>query len=435
MNKKLLLIPIGIGLLAWIIIEIFKTTDTGSKFEMTIPDVATQTSSGSIKSVTLYLDNSGSMKGYFDFRGLKDGANAQVSVLGTLFNMIDNCFKVYNIHPKSYCGSKEYNDNNFLSGISDYSIFKGAVTKLDEVIQSVCKATNANSVSIIASDMVLSYGPQALKSNQDPDFNKHNLDRLGAAVYNAMISCQKKGLDAMVLQYYSDYNGNYYCNYTENLKPNHFSAKVMKKRPFYLLVIGKKENLISMMENHCFNEPKHVYASFPMDDKSKTQSFTIELANKNVGWLIGDPDKPDSPGSISSNSDFGNARSTLLLTCNRFAIPGYVSLNDSRQLVASWDKAIVENVQEVSNSTAKEQKFEVSLKPYNELPSNAEVVIALDSDNSWMQHASCDDDTKGEIEGKTWGFATVVANINKAYHNTETVEPQKIAEIKFNLIK
>lgn len=124
-----------------------------------------------------------------------------------------------------------------------------------------------------------------------------------------------------------------------------------------------------------------------------------------------------------------------MLTCNRFAIPGYVSLNDSRQLVASWDKAIVENVQEVSNSTAKEQKFEVSLKPYNELPSNAEVVIALDSDNSWMQHASCDDDTKGEIEGKTWGFATVVANINKAYHNTETVEPQKIAEIKFNLIK
>jgi hypothetical protein len=435
MNKKLLLIPIGIGLLAWIIIEMLKTTDTGSKFEMTIPDVAAAPSSSSIKSVTLYLDNSGSMKGYFDFRGLKDGASAQVSVLGTLSNMIDNCYKAYNVHPISYCGATKYTDSNFLSGISDYSIFQGTVTKLDEVIQSICKATNPSGVSIIASDMVLSYGPQALKENQDPDFNKHNLDKLGAAVYNAMVSCQKKGLDALLLQYYSDYNGNYYCNYTENLKQNQFRGKVMKKRPFYLLAIGKKENLVSMMDSHCFNEPQHVYASFPMDDKSKTQPFKVELANKNVGWLIGDPDKPDTPGSISSNSDFGNARSTLMLTCDRFAIPGYVSLNDNQQLVPLWDNGVVENVQEMNDGASSQQQFQVSLKPYNELPSKAEVTITLNSDNSWMERASCDDDTKGNIDGKTWGLATVVGNINKAYNNTETVEPQKIAEIKFNLFK
>ena len=72
MNKKVFLIPLAIGLAIWIIFELISTAETGNHFVMTVPELSQDASFKSVKHVTVYLDNSGSMKGYVDFAGVNN---------------------------------------------------------------------------------------------------------------------------------------------------------------------------------------------------------------------------------------------------------------------------------------------------------------------------------------------------------------------------
>lgn len=430
MNKKVFLIPIAIGLVVFFLFELIHKDSTGSKFEMTVPETE-QPAKDSVKAVTLFLDNSGSMKGYVDFRGLPNSTNAQATMISTLSNILDNVYSSFSIEPTCYCGGTTYNRNGFLVGMRNQSIFHGAITELHNLIRSVSAKTGKDSVSIIASDMILSYGRTKLLAQKDTFYNRNQLEQLGAEVFHAMTECKNKGLDVMMLQYYSDYNGNYYCNYTENLRPNVFKGKNMSERPYYLLVIGSKDNLKNLMVNHCFNDPAHVYASFKMDPPKKQQAYTVENGQgSKVLWQIGDPKNADMPGSVFSDSNFGGERSTLIFTCDRIPVPGYISLNDEHKLVPDFDKDFVESVQETSGTDGR-QMFTVTLKPYNTLKSKSDVSVRLNSDVSWPQNASTKDDTKDDINKQTWGFSTVMDNISKAFGNNE---PQTIAEFKFNII-
>ena len=104
MNKKIFLIPIAIGLVIWVVLELFRTTDTGDLFEMTVPELSQDASVKSIKHVSIYLDNSGSMKGYVDFASVVNGSQAKASIIGTLSNMMDNIHSNYGIESVCNCG-------------------------------------------------------------------------------------------------------------------------------------------------------------------------------------------------------------------------------------------------------------------------------------------------------------------------------------------
>lgn len=228
---------------------------TGNNFQMTKPTLSDDTKVKSLKDVTLYLDNSFSMKGYVDFASLgQDGKDAKASMIGTISNFFDKVYKTFNIEPVCQCGGKPYNRNEFLSGMSNFSIFSGQVTELDVMINDICSATSDSGVAVLATDLILSYGKPKLKDEKDTFFNRHHLEELGASVHKAMSNVKKKGFDVLVLQYYSDFNGKYYCNYTENLQPSQFGEnKLMKNRPFYLIAIGKTEFLKGLSAYHCFN--------------------------------------------------------------------------------------------------------------------------------------------------------------------------------------
>lgn len=435
MNKKIFLIPLAIGLVIWIVYEIFRPTATGDQFEMVIPEMSQDASGKGVKQVCIYLDNSGSMKGYVDFANVVNGAQAKASIIATLSNMMDNVHSTYGVKAVCKCGGAEYESNAFLEGMEDFSIFRGAVTELHSMIQSVADSTRKSDVSVIATDMVMSYGKNKLLAEKDTFYNFHQLEQLGAQVHNAMKKCSEKGLQVVVLQYYSDYNGRYYCNYTENLKLNNNGSVMMKNRPYYLIVIGTEANIKSMMANSCFNKASHVYASFDMGEPTGKQEYSVELdANSRVAWNIGDPNHTDVQGSIMTNTSFGAEPSVLYFSCKKFAIPPYVSLTDNSRLVPEWDTSVVSNVEEVTAAGASTQRFKVTLNPHNSLSSSDNVWIRLNSNIDWMSAASTDDDTQGDITGKTWGFATVIQNINKAYRGTATPAAEKVAEFSFRVI-
>ena len=435
MNKKVFLIPFAIGLAIWIIFGLIPPAETGNHFEMTVPELSQDASSKSVKHVSIYLDNSGSMKGYVDFAGVNNGSQARASIIGTLSNMMDNVHDTYNIESVCKCGGFNYARRDFLRGMENFSIFKGAVTELHNMIQLVADSTSKNGVSVIATDLVMSYGKNKLIAEKDSFYNYHQLEQLGAQVHNAMEKCKNKNLQVVVLQYYSDFNGKYYYNYTENLKPNKYANTLMKNRPYYLVVIGSEENIRSMMANNCFNKSDHVYASFNMGEPKHTQEYNVEMDNNcRVAWNIGDPGNMNVKGSIMTNTSFGDESSVLYCSCKKINIPNYICLSDEGKLVPEWDSSVISRVEEVSVGTGSTQKFKVTLNPHNKLRTSNDVWIRLNSNVGWISDASTDDDTKDDISKKTWGFSTVMQNINKAYRGTKDPVAEKVAEFTFNVI-
>ena len=431
MRKKFILIPVGAGLVLFLLFSMFSKEETGNSFKMTYPVVEAETDT-TVDSVVIYFDHSGSMKGFVDFAGLPSGKSSIVGVLG---NMMDNFFDKYHAEVVCFCGEKSYTRQQFLNGMENASIFNGQTTELHKMIREISEKTDEKMISVIATDMVLSYGKPELINQKDTFYNRHQLDNLGAQIHNAMTSCKKKGLDVLVLQYVSSYNGLYYCNFTENLKPNLYRGEIMKDRPFYLMVLGNKNKLKSLMAKHCFNKPRHIYASFPMDSSVAEQDYNVAIKDGSVSWLVGDVSNMEQPGSISTTADFGDAMSQIELTCKRFEIPGYVSTDVNGQLTVTWDESCIDSVRELTDSP-NEMKLVVTLKPYNQLATTEGVWVRLNSDVSWVNNSSTDDDTKGDsLEGKTWGLNTVISNINKAFRGESESEPEKVAEFKFNIIK
>lgn len=435
MNKKVLLIPIAIGILVFIVAELLKKEDSGNKFEMVVPEISKEGNKG-MKGFTMYLDNSVSMKGYLDFSSMANGNEANATFIRTLSNFMDNVKSSYQIEPICYCGEDSYDRRSFLKGMENFSIFKGNVTELHKSIISLISAATDSTVSVFVSDMILSYGKQTLLS-KGKFYNKQQLEQLGAYVHDAMTDAKDKKLDVLLLQYYSDYNGSYYCNFTENLVQNSFVNTLMKERPYYMLVIGNKEDIKGLCSNDAFPKPSNVYASFDMPVPNKRTSYEISCKEGNVAWIVGNPDPKYAKvtGTIMTNANYGNATSKLEISYSNFEIPGYVNLREDGKLSPKWDDRIFENVELVSDVNTNKQTMHVTLKPHNKLETTSGAWIKLCSDNDWIDNATTDDDTKTtDISKKSFGLSTIVSNINKVYRKKEKLEPETIAELTFNVI-
>lgn len=437
MNKKLFLIPIVIGIVLYLVIEICIGDDKhGDKFLMEIPDIETEMKGlENIKAVKLLLDNSGSMRGYVDFNSLKSGG-AKATMVSTLSQTLDKIFTATDIEPLAQCGQSFYDRSNFRTSLANGSIFKGAVTELGNMIQSVSQQANDTTVVILVSDMILSYGRLKLQNENNPEFNKDHLEELGADIHKAMTDLRKKKLDVLLIHYSGDYNGDFYCNHTENIIPNIYKGNLMKDRPYYLLVIGTESALKGMAVHDCFPQYKHIFASFPYEGNPQKQEFLVSSKTKN--WFIGDkanPAKPDEKieGTIWSNGGLDDSfDNTFIFTCPVFAIPQYVGKSNEK-----FDVKIGENVQSASyDINGDEMVLTVKLKKYSDLK-EADSFVALSGDWDWFgDNLSIDDDTiddEKNMQGKTWGFSIVVKNIKEGYGLKKQPE-NEVARFRFRII-
>lgn len=437
MNKKLFLIPIVIGIVLYLFIEIITGGEKhGDKFVMEIPAIETEMNGlKDIKSVKLVLDNSGSMRGYVDFNSLQKG-DAKATMVSTLSQTLDKIFIATDVEPIALCGQSVYDRSNFRTCLANGSIFKGIVTELGNMIQSASQQANDSTVILMASDMILSYGLSKLQKENNPKFNKDHLEQLGADIHKAMTDLKKKELDILLIHYLGDYNGDFYCNHTENIIPNIYRGKLMKERPYYLLVIGTKTALKSMALKDCFPQYKHIFASFPYDGDKKKQDYFVSSTTKN--WFIGDkanPAKPDEKidGTIWSNGGLDDSfDNTFTFTCPVFAIPQYVGKSNEK-----FEVKIGENVQSATyDIKGDEMVLTVKLKKFSDLRA-ADSFVALRGDWDWFgDNLSVDDDTiddEQKMQGKTWGFSIVAKNIKEGYSLKKQPE-NEVARFRFRII-
>lgn len=444
MNKKLLLIPVGVGLLIWILFMIFSDEPVhGSKFEMNIPKISKQ-ADANIRAIDLYIDFSGSMKGYIDFQpnNQKDTifakAKPEADMIPMLTKLLNNINSKYSVESKCHCNKKVYGKDEFSNAMRDRSVFGGSVTRLDGFFKQLVEQASDTSVVIAVSDMVMSYGVSELHK-KGKDYNRTQMAQISSDVHTAMTNAQTKGLDVLLLQYYSPYNGKYYCNYTENLDANKFKDSLMLDRPYYIMMVGPRNNLESIIQNDCINrkDMKGIYTSFTLGNNFETQCYNVTTTGNSASWYIGEIENPDlgttNMGEIwadASNLD-ENTNPEFTFSCKRFELPKFIREDNIEQLTSNWDNNCIESVS-LKDATDTLLSYTVILKNKGNLKSG-ESWFTLCSASSSMANAHIDDDVNISLDGmrgKTWGFGKIIEGLDEVY---KTPKQSEMARFSFKV--
>ena len=439
MNKKVL-IRLGILALGILILALWLSGDRNKSPEPTAVPLGTlnttkkeSISEANVKDVFLMVDPSGSMKGYLDFAGFPE---ARKTLVNTITKPLDRLSSDYAASLKVKYGTAGNYTVTTTKDVQDKmttgAAFNGAVTMLDLMIADAVKQVTDSSVSMLVSDMVLSYGRSKLISSKDYWLNTHNLSDLGSSIHTVLKS--NTDVKVLLLQYYSDFNGKYYYNCTENLENgDKYRQELMKYRPYYIMVFGNKEMLKSLLDNGVFVSYENVYASFDLDDGDKIDSEMYVVLDPESVWI-----PEESTSTIYTTVNNGSVRESLEVQFKKFDIPAF--LNQKYEIGDYHLSDVIESIDDVTDSGNPEQlRFRVTLKPYDKLPGKGKVEFTLVSGNTWAADASIEDDAKIDtvsvLEKKTWGFETIVKNIDDAYFPNAKRGNQAVASISFNIEK
>lgn len=439
MSKSTINIKLFLGILAAIVVIVIVVipkgnNDRGGDFMMTIPGQEPQ-SDANIKGVTLFIDFSGSMRGYVDGKNKKNPRgfdSFKASMISDISHGLTNLENLYQISPQGICGENKYNNEVFLIAMANLSIFNKGETLLDKMFANCIDAVSDSTVGILVSDMVLSYGRKKLDAEGNPSYNRQHLSELSGKIYNSLMGAKSnKRMHVVILQYLSDYNGHYYCNYTENTIPNKYDTVLMKNRPFYVVLCGTENNLRSIMAKNCFNNYENVYASFLLPEPD-SQSFEIKTAHPQIWFVGGDTVDGNGQGKgvVWAESEDDNRQEDLTISCSAFRIPSYVKVDPNLEYSSDVFSSVTGPVN-YSYSENAVLTFNAKLQPYGQLKKNMNVVITLYTEGEWLSTASTDDDTTedvGSMQKKTRGFAALAEQINKVY---AVPEKQELAKIEF----
>lgn len=421
MKRTILYIVLGVVAVAVIIsIVLPKKIEYGTKAEIEVPKEC-ESEKSIISDVTFLIDNSGSMRGYVDFSGnnplFRDATKSLLAKTGVFMG---NCENILHAKTSAICNQNKYNTQQALENLSNYSAFSGPVTELDKLISSgVNLVKGDSSVCVLVSDMILSYGKSVLIEKKDKYYNLHNLAELQTSVRNQFQRLKNEGLGVMIVKYEGDFNGKYYCNYTENIEPCNFKDSLMQERPFYFVVVGKNKVVKQLCDLRCIPDGyKEVFTSVSLDDSDKkTENFTITQSPDQVQWIMGNPLPKKVEGvsnriyTISQNKNIKESKARFNVSFDAFEIPIYVNKN----LTANYDSHYLSYVDDIKNNCG----FYFETVPYNDLSKVNHVEILYKSPR-FVEYlgSSTKDDVKcslSEMRGKTWGLEAVVEAMYDAY--------------------
>lgn len=431
--KTYLLALLGIVVLILLIVPPILKKPKGGVFTMQIPK-DDKAMNHNIKDVSLYIDCSGSMRGFVDGKnpanpeGFK---NFKATMISTILDGLTNLKNNYDVaSPRSFCSGKSYDNSTLRTALENPSVFVENTTLLHQMIEQSMGGVNDSSVCILVSDMVMSYGQKALKDNHY--LNKQKLEGLRSSVFTVFSELKKKNHHVVILQYHSDYNGKWYCNYTENLENGRdYDTVMMENRPFYVLLCGTENNLRTIMADHCFDGFDNVYASFSLPQKGK-QPFSVTV-DRPI-WLVGSD--TSHVGTIWTKDAQNEDVAHLTFTCDAFTIPSYIKIDTTPE----YSTNVISKVTcpDFNNPVNGQYSFQVDLVPFKNWKRNMPAHISIMTDVHWIESASIDDDIVDNVtklEKKTWGFNSFMGAVNKAYFGRDGKPSEEIARFDFSITK
>lgn len=233
--KKLILI---IGALILVISLVWSLLKKPPKEDQEEPKLVKELS---VNSISLFLDNSVSMKGFVDYTNFDVRENLfkkNMADLGIRIQRLASAGK--NVSFKCYLlgtDCEEKPNTEFLEKVADGSLLTGQETLLHNLLQKIVDQTQNHTISIFISDCVLSFGKVAKGTLN----NRDNIEVLKNNLAKALLDAKKKNLTTVIVKYEADFNGHYYTNFKE--EDRFYTRKLMKKRPYYMIILGNEEEI------------------------------------------------------------------------------------------------------------------------------------------------------------------------------------------------
>lgn len=369
--------------------------------------------------VKLFLENSMSMKGYVE-------RQQNLTLDSMIFEKIVGEY-VSKFGRKDYrttwqCGNKEGKTTSELyqNGISNGSIFSGGGSPLQKYIEDIGLQANDTTISIFISDLVFSMSNSEMQGNAQSI--KQNLPKLQTLLKDALLKLEKNNIELLIIQYLSDFNGTYYYNYTNNMRPCSFRGREMKNRPFYVVVFGTEQNLKSLIADDILPKFNRLWVTFDIAEADmKTQDVQTQ-PDEHWYWYDYDPEGTDSiPFSFWTDTDWEQQCSKVNLKFDKtITTPPY----SESIWEATTNSKCVSNINKVS-----EKEIIVNFIQFDKLNDQEQVNIYFTSNRyDWQQYSISDDilpnNRISELEEKTWEFNKLMETIQEVYpkiQKTDTI--------------
>ncbi|MDU1890278.1 MAG: hypothetical protein E6767_06270 [Dysgonomonas sp.] len=188
-----------------------------------------------IDSLKIYLENSHSMTGYFPKGGNLSFAEPIIDMynLGQE-NTVVNTF---------YVGDKMISVDpiQFRKDLSDGKVAEGGSSPLADIFGEIIENTGDYQVSCLITDAIMSGSNSDIAKNKE--YNYIHRPELRQTIRETFQKAKRKGLSVLVYRFESSFNGIYY-DYR-----NTRSKIEVGRRPFFIFVLGKLENLNIIAEN------------------------------------------------------------------------------------------------------------------------------------------------------------------------------------------
>jgi len=386
-----------------------------------------------VKNIKLYLETSGSMRGYVNSNvagtyPLKDVVPFMVTDLDNHFNIKTKLITISDRQQQF-----PYSKDRFFELLRSGRIFTGKSSKLQNIFTNVISKTKTGEVSILISDCI-------------PDLGKINTKTEGSKITSQIYAsiAVNKLLGAAVFQYKGDFNGTYYYNRNNNngvaQSKRPYYKETLNDRPFYVWVFGEKTLVTKMLSTNIIKE----YNAF--------HTYNISLSEMDAGLLK----KPKS-GKIAINTEkqtllikeidtkrsavftigidggkLSEVQQEQLLDSTRYTImPEHIS--ESLELVVK-DKVTLLSEQIKNKSEIQNSKYTHFIQPtlYDfEFETTQFSINIFNKEPQWISKTSLEDDvgvSTNALEHKTFGFNFITDAFAKAY-------PATAPQIQFILTK
>ena len=433
MNKKVLIGTIGLALLTLVVTEGCGESETNKgKIEYVAHNSKTMEIS-TPDAIDIYIDASGSMKGYVD--GVVGTFKTNVPDLTVnptnkeAFFMSEDSIKCYTINNRSLV---LHNTQDFCNNIRNTTLFNGSSTLLHDMFDVVVKKQldNPSRVSVIVSDCILSFSGADIRRN--PQVNIQNIGILESNVTRSMTKLVNNNLSVAIIQYKSDFNGNYYYNYQNRPLPA-ARNQTLTRRPYYFILIGQREKIDAMFNKNVL--PKDYDGVYMFNNETVTPKFTVIRPQKSgaVKKII------DNKPQIMVSQKGPNAP-YFYVAVEDFVVPSYMENSLDKIMQRPQIKGnTISSAEKVDYNMVNRDKFmnskdvvtatylyKVVLKANEQLRDISDVTdeLKFKAEGFDAKKSEIEDDNVAdviELENKTFMFSHFIKAIEKAYLNSESV--------------
>jgi hypothetical protein len=359
----------------------------------------------------LYLDSSGSMKGYL-------GASSDSRFIGTLAAFMYSAPTEVRLF-----GTKEGNalsSSQFEKQLNTKNIQWSAESDLTKMISSLTQRISSGyaSYGILITDGIMSGSNSEIQ--REPNYNKTRRGLLTQKILNVFntykANPENKQLSAIVIQYTSSFTGKYYKYNNAYVNLNN------KERPYYAIIFVESRDCAAYLQNLEQNDALKSYANI----------YVIGEPNPEIKILPYKNTASHIPGGLQLNSAaIKNNGGNLAITVPTGGLPNYmrdaefiqknielIKVTDTGEQVVSSERYALEVasnrlVLSISPNYIRGSKIKVRIK--NSLP-------------AWVEGASSDDDSQidhDEMElNRTFNFKYLMDGFKPLHVYTDIITPE-----------